>query len=112
MKCFSLSATSLTLMKLPYKGELAKLMRASMSLPAAIAPTEIDGHIYVDGGLVRNLPVDVARELCGEVIVAVNLGTHPKKREEIRDSLDVAGQTIVLLTEHIVEKPLTKLITK
>lgn len=99
-------------MKVFRKGELARVMRASMSLPAVVAPTEINNHIYVDGGLVRNLPVDVARELCGEVIIAVNLGTHPKKRDEIKNSLDVAEQTIILLTEQNVEKSLTELTDK
>jgi len=99
-------------MKVFDRGELARVMRASMSLPAVIAPTEIGGHVYIDGGLVRNLPVDVARNLCGEVIIAVNLGTHPKTRDEIRNSLDVAGQTIILLTEQNVEKSLTELTEK
>jgi NTE family protein len=96
-------------MKVFSRGELAKVMRASMSLPAVVAPTEIEKHIYVDGGLVRNLPIDVARELCGEVIIAVNLGTHPMERHEITNSLAVAGQTIILLTEQNVEESLAEL---
>ena len=32
-----------------------------MSVPGVFAPTEVDGHILGDGGLVDNLPVDVAR---------------------------------------------------
>ena len=43
-------------------GDLATAMRASMSVPGAIAPVQIDGKMLVDGGLTRNLPVDVARE--------------------------------------------------
>ena len=39
-------------------------MRASMSVPGAIAPVEIDGRLLVDGGIANNLPIDEARKLC------------------------------------------------
>ena len=96
-------------MKVFAHGELPRAMRASMSLPAIISPTIINGHLYVDGALVRNLPVDVGRSLCGEVIIAVNLGSEPKKKEEITTSIDVALQSIVLLTEQNVQRSLAQL---
>src|SRR4029079_14312247 len=45
------------------EGELANVMRASMSVHAAIAPAEMRGQLLVDGGLTDNLPVDVARRM-------------------------------------------------
>ena len=57
------------------EGELASVMRASMSVPGAIAPAEIGGKLLVDGGLTNNLPVDVARAMGAEIVIAVNLGT-------------------------------------
>ena len=42
-------------------GDLALALRASMSVPGAFAPTEVDGRVLGDGGLVNNLPIDVAR---------------------------------------------------
>ncbi|WP_455221173.1 patatin-like phospholipase family protein, partial [Kaarinaea lacus] len=98
-------------MKVFESGELAKVMRASMSLPAIVNPTKIGNHIYVDGGLVNNLPVDIGRELCGEVIIAVNLGTKPKTKDQIRNSIDVALQSIVLLTTQNVNRSLDQLTT-
>ncbi len=91
------------------KGDLPRVMRASMSLPAIIAPVEIEGRVYVDGGLVRNLPVDIGRELCGELVIAVNLGTPLKTRDQIRSVIDVAGQSINLLTEQNVRRSLGEL---
>jgi len=96
-------------MKVFSSGELAKVMRASMSLPAVVNPTKIGNRVYVDGGLVNNLPVDVGRELCGEVIIAINLGTKPKSKNEIHNSIDVALQSIVLLTEQNVKHSMEKL---
>ena len=96
-------------MKVFSRGDLPKIMRASMSLPAIIAPTEIDDRIYVDGGLVRNLPVDIGRDLCGDILIAVNLGTKPKTRDQIHNSLDVASQSIIILTEQNVNESLAEL---
>jgi NTE family protein len=100
-------------MKVFEEGDLPQVMRASMSLPAVIAPAIIDGHAYVDGGLVRNLPVDIGRRLCadkqGDIVIAVNLGTPLKRREELRNVVDVASQAINLLTEQNVQRSLREL---
>ena len=90
-------------------GDLATVMRASMSVPGAIAPAEIDGKMLVDGGLTRNLPVNVAREMGADVIIAVNLGTPLMKREEINSLLGVTGQMINILTEQNVQASLDSL---
>ncbi|MGD8590390.1 MAG: patatin-like phospholipase family protein, partial [Chromatiales bacterium] len=91
------------------KGELPRVMRASMSLPAIVAPTVIDDRAYIDGGLVRNLPVDIGRKLCGDVLIAVNLGTQLKPKEQVNNSLEVALQSIVILTEQNVRASLQEL---
>ena len=53
------------------QGELAVAMRASMAAPGVFSPVVIDGRVLADGGLMRNLPVDVARDLCADVVIAV-----------------------------------------
>ena len=55
------------------QGDLATAMRASMAIPGAFAPVLIDNQVLSDGGLVRNIPIDVARELCADVVIVVNL---------------------------------------
>ena len=84
-------------------------MRASMSVPGAIAPVQIDGKMLVDGGLTRNLPVDVARAMGADVIIAVNLGTPLLKREQITSALSVAAQMLNILTEQNVQASLASL---
>lgn len=54
-------------------GDLARAMRASMAIPGAFAPVVGDGYILADGGMVRNIPVDVARDLCADIVIVVNL---------------------------------------
>lgn len=99
-------------MKVFDRGYLVRAMRASMSIPAAFAPVEIGGRLYVDGGMVRNLPVDVARRAGCEVIIAVNLGTPPLRRDQITSSASVALQAVNLMTEQNVRASLGELTGK
>ena len=91
------------------KGDLALAMRASMSVPGIIAPAEFDGMMLVDGGLVNNLPVDVARAMGADIVIAVNLGTPLMQREEIRNVFGITGQMIGILTEQNVRVSLASL---
>ena len=90
-------------------GELANVMRASMSVPGAIAPAEFDGKILVDGGLTNNLPIDVARAMGADVVIAVNLGTPLAPRDQLNSILGVSGQVINILTEQNVQLSLATL---
>jgi NTE family protein len=55
------------------RGDIALAMRASMAIPGVFAPVITGQYVLSDGFIVRNLPVDVARETCADVIIAVNL---------------------------------------
>lgn len=91
------------------EGELSNVMRASMSVPGAIAPAEINGRMLVDGGLTNNLPIDVARAMGADVVIAVNLGTPLLKREEIQSIVGVTAQMINILTEQNVQASIASL---
>ena len=91
-------------------GDLAKVMRASMSVPGAVAPTEFDGMILVDGMLTGNLPVAQARdEMHADIIIAVNVGTPLLQRDELRSIFGVTGQMLSILTEQNVQTSLAAL---
>lgn len=91
------------------KGELASVMRSSMSVPVAIAPVEVDGKLLVDGMLVNNLPIDVGRAMGADVIIAVNVGTPLMKRDQLGSILGIAGQMLSILTEQNVQTALASL---
>lgn len=91
------------------RGRLADVMRASMSVPGAIAPFEIDGRIYLDGGLTRNLPIDVAREMGADIIIAVNISSGLLKRDQLQSILGVSLQMINILTEQNMQTSLSAL---
>ena len=65
-------------------GDLATAMRASMAIPGAFAPVVTEKYILSDGGMVRNIPVDVARNLCADVVIVVNLVEEELKREQLQ----------------------------
>lgn len=77
------------------QGQLSKVMRASMSLPAILAPTKINDRYYVDGGLTNNLPVEVTRELCGDVLIVVNALNKPRPQIQPDSSTKAPSHSIV-----------------
>ncbi len=94
------------------RGSVAQAMRASMSVPGAIAPVEIDGRLLVDGGIANNLPIDEARKLCADVVIAVNISTPPMKREDITSALSVVGQLLNFLGKQTVDDQLKNMSAK
>lgn len=81
-------------------GDLVTAMRASMSLPALLAPVEHEGRLLVDGGLAMNIPVSVGRNMGGERLVVVDIGTPLRTREEITSFLGVTDQMLGFLTRR------------
>jgi NTE family protein len=91
------------------RGLLPTAMRASMAVPGLIAPLKVGDRLLIDGGLVRNLPVDVAREMGADVIIAVNLGTPLLRPDQIEGLQGVSMQTLSILTEQNVRQSLQQL---
>lgn len=86
-------------MKVFDQGALHLAIRASMAAPAVFAPVEVDGETYVDGGLVANLPIEVALREGADVIVASFLGAEDgeNKTEEASHALVVANRMLSIL---------------
>jgi NTE family protein len=80
-------------------GDLAVAMRASMAVPGAFTPVIVGDQMLADGVQMRNLPVDIARELCGDVIIAVSLETPPPSAEDLKFSLALAGRSLEVMID-------------
>jgi NTE family protein len=93
-------------------GDLAIALRSSMSVPGVFSPIERDGRILGDGGLVNNLPVDLARSHGAEVVLAVNVGTPLSGRETLGSVLGLTAQMINILTEQNVQRSIASLSAK
>lgn len=64
-------------------GDLAKVISASMAIPTIFTPVEIDGRLYCDGLIVRNLPVQDALDMGADKIIAVDVGTISDNVEDL-----------------------------
>jgi len=74
------------------RGSLAKSIRASLAVPAAFDPVEIDGRLLADGGLANNVPVSVAREMGADILIVVDVGAGLYRRGQLKNAVDVAVQ--------------------
>ena len=98
-------------------GELVELddtplflsVRASLAVPGVFAPVRIKQRLVVDGGLVRNLPVDMARAMGADIVIAVNVGTPLAPERELGSAIGVAQQMLQILTEQNVQRSLREL---
>ena len=81
-------------------GDLTSAMRASMSAPGVFAPVEVGGRLLVDGGIVENLPVDVAKSMGVDIIIAVDVGFQPVGRAELTSALAVSNQAVTIMMQR------------
>lgn len=82
------------------EGHLPSVVRASMSVPGLFSPVEYGGRFLVDGGIVNNLPVDVALDLGADRLIVVDLQVPFKARDELGSPLSIAGQMVSLLLQQ------------
>lgn len=80
-------------------GDLSVAMRASMAVPGAFTPVVVGEQVLADGGQMRNLPVDIARQLCGDVIIAVSLETPAPSAEDLRSGLALASRSLDVMID-------------
>jgi NTE family protein len=80
-------------------GSLAEAMRATMSIPGAFSPVHSGQAVYVDGGLLNNLPTDVVRQMGADIVIAVHLETAPAQGNDIQSIFGVLQQSVRVVLE-------------
>jgi len=78
-------------------GSLSLALRSTMSLPGIFSPVKDDGAIYADGGLLENLPVQVAKKMGADVVLGVHLAEENLKPDANLSSFAVLGQSISVM---------------
>jgi NTE family protein len=79
-------------------GSLALALRSTMSLPGIFEPvTTPDGKVYVDGGLLDNLPVDVVKKMGADIVIAIYLKTAPFNAKEPQSMFTMLGDTVSVM---------------
>jgi NTE family protein len=78
-------------------GPLALALRSTMSLPGIFTPVRSGDHIYADGGLLNNIPIDVAKEMGADIVIGVHLETAPVSPTASLSSFAVLGKSISVM---------------
>jgi len=74
-------------------GYLGESIRASMAIPTVFTPKEINNTLYVDGGLIRNFPVQEVKDLGADFVIGVYVGSVRKEKKDLHSMLDVLRQS-------------------
>ena len=81
-------------------GNTGMAVRASSSVPGVFQPVTINGHEYVDGGLVSPVPVRAARAMGADLVIAVYISNNPRMGKT-RDSVDLMLQSFAIMGQSI-----------
>ena len=80
-----------------HSGVLSTAMRASMAIPGVFTPVRLDSMVLIDGGVVNNYPVDVARRMGADVIIGVDVKSELKPASELENAGAILGQLVDLM---------------
>src|SRR6266849_893840 len=84
-------------------GSLAVALRATMSIPGAFSPVHDGQTVFVDGGLLNNLPTDVVRQMGADIVIAVHLERASMEAKDLQSIFSVLEQSVrVVLAENEV----------
>jgi NTE family protein len=82
-------------------GSLTDALRATMSIPGVFSPVKQDGKILADGGLLNNLPTDVAKQMGADIVIGVHLTTGPVAPKNLTSLFQVAaGSSDVMIDSN------------
>ncbi|WP_428771518.1 patatin-like phospholipase family protein [Vibrio sp.] len=85
-------------------GYLVDAMMASMSVPGALPPYDLNGQLLVDGGVTNNMPVDVAREMGAERVIAVDISSDYNQADDFTTLFTVADQLSNFLVRSTTQR--------
>ncbi|MBQ5992177.1 MAG: patatin-like phospholipase family protein [Clostridia bacterium] len=87
--------------------KLYEAARASMAIPGVFTPVRIDGHWYIDGGTLQELPVEVLRDHGADVVIGVDLSI--KKRFTVEEDKVPGAHSSLLRAFSIMQKEITRI---
>lgn len=85
-------------------GDIVKAMRASMAIPSVFTPVEIDSKLLVDGGLVRNFPVEECLSMGADIIIGIFVSTDLDKKEDLKSAADILQQAAFIMSAKDTEQ--------
>ena len=89
------------------RGNVGQAVRASSSIPGVFEPVTIGGKTYVDGGVVSPVPVDAARQLGAEFVIAVDISSKASGQKP-GSMLGAVNQSITIMGQRLGEQELAR----
>ena len=80
-----------------HQGILARAMRASMAIPGVFTPVRLNNMVLIDGGVVNNYPVDIARQMGADVVIGVDVQSELRPADELDGTGAILGQLVDLM---------------
>lgn len=90
-------------------GDLPLAIRSSMSVPGAFAPTNVEGKLLVDGGLMDNVPIDVVREMGADRLIVVDVGSPLAEESTLTNPVALLNQMVSALMAEKTARQLAAL---
>jgi NTE family protein len=85
-------------------GNTGMAVRASSSIPGVFQPVHINGREYVDGGLVSPVPVNVARSLGADLVIAVDIANRPAENGQLATTAGIVGQSLDIMMNNLAHR--------
>jgi NTE family protein len=80
-----------------HEGSLPRAVRASMAIPGVFTPVQIDGRVLADGGMVENIPVEAAREMDADKVIAIDLQMPLGGKEQLETITGVLSRAVSVM---------------
>jgi NTE family protein len=86
------------------EGSLVTAIRSSISIPLVFTPYPVGDRMVIDGGIVDNMPVNLAREMGADIVIAVDVNAvdYEISNEELDSITAILAQLVVILTKNTV----------
>ena len=91
-----------------HEGILATAMRASMAIPGVFTPVRLNDMVLIDGGVVNNYPVNIAKQMGADIIIGVDVQSELRPADDLNGAGDILGQLIDLMGQDTYLKNLTE----
>ncbi|NGP75712.1 BamA/TamA family outer membrane protein [Balneolaceae bacterium YR4-1] len=75
-------------------GYLPEVIRASAAIPSIFKPVSIDGELYIDGGVMRSIPAEDARDMGADIVLVSDVGEPVKPVEDLNNFVDILFQSV------------------
>ncbi|MFC7420294.1 patatin-like phospholipase family protein [Iodobacter arcticus] len=90
------------------RGNTGQAVRASSSIPGVFEPVMIAGRRYVDGGVISPVPVDAAKELGADFIIAVDISSKANGSNTPNSMLGIVNQAVMIMGQKLGEQEMIR----